>query len=330
MYILGLGGSLHDFSACLMRNNEIIVAIEEERITRQKHAVDKKKLQIALEYGQVWKYLQDLPKDILKVSIEYCLDYAQITYKDLDMVITTDSNLHLHYVKSFNHLVIINHHMAHIASAYYPSSFDEAAVLIIDGRGSKVVHKGTEGYETVTLAYANKTKIQIVDKVLGDSLGHFYEAITLALGFGILEEGKVMGLSAYGSERFVDELRKAFVIDNEKIRFVWGINEIKRYVRGKIDDVNEKDVFQVKADLAYAAQKNLELMILFYAQRLYEMTQCKNLCIAGGVALNSVANGMLYQRTPFKNLFIQPAAGDNGLSIGCAMYGAFYLNMRRI
>ena len=169
-----------------------------------------------------------------------------------------------------------------------------------------------------------------MDKVLGDSLGHFYEAITLALGFGILEEGKVMGLSAYGSERFVDELRKAFVIDNEKIRFVWGINEIKRYVRGKIDDVNEKDVFQVKADLAYAAQKNLELMILFYAQRLYEMTQCKNLCIAGGVALNSVANGMLYQRTPFKNLFIQPAAGDNGLSIGCAMYGAFYLNMRRI
>lgn len=326
MYILGLGGSLHDYSACLMKDKEILVAIEEERITRQKHAADKNKLQDALVKNQVWKYLRTIPKYTMKNAVDYCLEYAKITKDDLDLVITTDSNLHLPYVNSFDHLLIMNHHMSHIASSYYASDFEDAAILVCDGRGSQITYNGEQGYESVTLAYGSKGKIKILDKVLEHSIGHFYEAVTLALGFGILEDGKVMGLSSYGNDRFVEEMGQSYVIQDGKVIFVWSLDKIKDYVKEKLEQTDSDNEFQTKADLAYAAQKNLETMVCYYADRLYKMTGCNKLCIAGGVGLNSVANGVIYEKVPFKEMFIQPAAGDNGLSIGCAMYGAYYLS----
>lgn len=326
MYILGLGGSLHDFSACLVKGREIIVAIDEERITRQKHSINKPALESAILNNQLWKFINNIPKDTLEKSVKYCLDYAQLSIKDIDFVVTTDSNLHLQYTKSFEHLVVIGHHMAHAASAFYPSGYDESAILVVDGRGSQISVNGKLGYETVTFAYGNGNKIEVISQIVEHSVGHFYEAVTLGLGFGILEDGKTMGLSSYGTSKFVDELSKAYkLLDNGVVEFIWRNDEVRKYVKRKIDESDDKDKFQVKADLAYAAQKNLEIIMCHYVNYLYDITKIDKLCIAGGVGLNSVANGVIHDNTCFKELFIQPAAGDNGLSIGAALYGAVYL-----
>lgn len=333
MYILGLGGSLHDFSACLVKDGEIAVAIEEERITRVKHAIDKPLLENALLNNQVWKFMASIPKDTLQRSVDYCLACANISLKDIDFIVTTDSNLHLPYVKALEHLVVMDHHMAHAACAFYPSEFEEAAILIVDGRGSQVCVDGKTGYETVTFAYGRKNKIEVISRLIDHSVGHFYEAVTLGLGFGMLEDGKTMGLSSYGTGRFAEELSASYVLlQNGKIEFTWGSNEIRRYVEKKLEEVKEEDAFQVKADLAYAVQKNLEKIMCHFTDYLHRITNSKNLCIAGGVGLNSVANGVIHDNTHFKNLFIQPASGDNGLAIGAALYGAVYLRncMRNI
>lgn len=325
MYILGLGGSLHDFSACLMRDDEILVAIEEERITRQKHAVNKKELESAIVNNQLWKFMQRVPNNTLKASVEYCLEYAGIDYEDIDLVVTTDSNTYLPVVNSFQHMVIMNHHMSHIASAYYASGYEEAAVLVVDGRGSKVPYNNKTGYESVTLAYAKGNKIEILDKVLDHSIGHFYSAVTLAVGFGILEDGKTMGLSSYGTDTYLEEMNKCYCIKDSRVEFLWSLDEVKSFITNKLKDVDEDNLFQARADMAYAAQKIIEDMVCYYADRLYKETGCDKLCIAGGVALNSVANGVVYKKLNFSDIFIPPAAGDNGLAFGCALYGANYL-----
>lgn len=325
MYILGLGGSLHDFSACLIRDGEILVAIEEERITRQKHAVNKKDLERAIVNNQLWKFTQRVPNNTLKASVEYCLKYAEIDYVDIDLVITTDSNTYLPVVNSFQHMVIMNHHMSHIASAYYASGYKEAAVLVVDGRGSKVTYNNKTGYESVTLAYAKENKIYILDKVLDHSIGHFYSAVTLALGFGILEDGKTMGLSSYGTDTYLEEMNGCYSIKDGRVEFLWSLDEVKSFIGNKLKDINENEIFQAKADLAYAAQRIIEDMVCYYADRLYKEAGCDKLCIAGGVALNSVANGVVYKKLRFSDIFIPPAAGDNGLAFGCALYGANYL-----
>lgn len=327
MYILGLGGSLHDFSACLCKDGEIIVAIEEERINRQKHAIDKLELQKGIINNQVWKYLNKIPKDMLSKSIKYCLDYAKIDVNNIDFVVTTDSNLHIPFIRSFTHLVVINHHMAHAASAFYPSGFDESAILIVDGRGSQVFCNGKLGYETTTFAYGKGKRIDVIAKQLDHSLGHFYEAVTIGLGFGILEDGKTMGLSSYGTERYVPDLTNFYQLtDDGMVIFLKNTEQIRNFVELEIiKATSEINAFQIKADLAYAAQKHLEIIMCHYANHLYKITGSKNLCIAGGVGLNSVANGVIYSKTPFENIFIQPAAGDNGLAIGTALYGSIYL-----
>lgn len=325
MYILGLGGSLHDFSACLMRDDEILVAIEEERITRQKHAVNIKELESAIVNNQLWKFMQRVPNNTLKASVEYCLEYAGIDYEDIDLVVTTDSNTYLPVVNSFQHMVITNHHMSHIASAYYASGYEEAAVLVVDGRGSKVSYNNKTGYESVTLAHARGNKIEILDKVLEHSIGHFYSAITMAVGFGILEDGKTMGLASYGTDTYLGEMNKCYCIKDGRVEFLWSLDEVKSFITNKLKDVDEDNLFQARADMAYAAQKLIEDMVCYYADRLYKETGCDKLCIAGGVALNSVANGVVYKRLNFSEIFIPPAAGDNGLAFGCALYGTNYL-----
>ena len=325
MYILGLGGSLHDFSACLMHDNEILVAIEEERITRQKHAVNKNELEKAIVNNQLWKFMQRVPSNTLRASVEYCLEYAGIDYSDIDLVVTTDSNTYLPVVNSFPHMIITNHHMSHIASAYYASGYEEAAVLVVDGRGSRVSYDNQMGYESVTLAYAKDNKIEILDKVLEHSIGHFYSAVTLAIGFGILEDGKTMGLSSYGKDTYLKEMKECYCIKNGRVEFLWSLNDVKSFIADRLKAVDETDLFQARADMAYAAQKIIEDMVCFYADRLYKETGCDKLCIAGGVALNSVANGVVYKRLNFSDIFIPPAAGDNGLAFGCALYGANYL-----
>ncbi len=326
MYIIGLGGSLHDYACCLMKDADILVAIEEERITRQKHAVDIFKLQDAILNKQVWKFLNQIPKDTLEKSLEYCLNYADITIDDVDFFVTTDSNLHLDVVKKLNNKIVINHHLAHMASAFYPSEFQEAAILVIDGKGSEVNVDGKTGEETITLGYGSRNNMKTIAKTINHSIGHFYEAVTLGIGFHLLEAGKTMGLSSYGKETYLKEMRNWYdLLESGEIQIHLREDEMTSFARETISKASEVDQFQVKADLAASAQLALEEMIIHITSHLYNETKSKNICIAGGVGLNSVANGKILALTNFEKIFVQPAAGDNGLAIGTAMYGAHYL-----
>jgi len=221
----------------------------------------------------------------------------------------------------------MNHHLAHAASAFYPSDFNEAAILVVDGRGSQVFWKGKLGYESTTFACGSHNRISVLSKGLEHSVGHFYEAVTIGLGFGILEDGKTMGLSSYGSDTYVSTMADFYKLTSDGlVVFLWDSEKIRRFVECEVEKAHlTNDKFQIKADIAFAAQKHLEIIMCHYANHLHKITSAKNLCIAGGVGLNSVANGVIYNQTPFENIFIQPAAGDNGLAIGAALYGAVYL-----
>lgn len=330
MNVMGLGGSLHDFSACIVNEQGIQVAIEDERITRVKHGIDKFSFEKAILTNQLWKFTKKISEQTITHSVEYCLKQQDLHMSEIDLVVTTDSILYLPFFRKLNAFYVINHHLAHAASAFYPSDFEEAAILIIDGQGSEVSYKKKIGYETVTLAYGKGDKIEILDKVLDESLGHFYEAVTLALGFGILEDGKVMGLSSYGKSGYETFLAQTYRYEKEQVCFNCTSKEIRHLVETKIvsEAATGKEEFQVKADLALAVQSCLEEMVLFYVQRLFKLTGCKNICLAGGVALNSVANGKVLRNGQFENLFVQPAAGDNGLAIGCGLYGERLLRSR--
>lgn len=324
MRVLGLGGSNHDFSSCIVQDGEVLNMIEEERITRKKYGVG---LGISLARG---------------CSIKYCLHQLKLSLEDMDLIVGNDILSKVMYQRMGKPVTLINHHLAHAASAFYPSDFEESAILVVDAVGSKEIVDGKKLYESVTYAYGDNREIFSLEKVKGsnldgtdyieNSLGIFYAVITEIIGFGEHEEGKTMGLAPYGTGKYYNELKKHVrLIGNGKVEIkeedIWQLLEYKTLIN---QIKNEKDQFQTKADFAFSAQKILEEAILYMAEHLYQLTKCKNLCIAGGIGLNSVANYKLYKKGLFKNIFIQPAAGDNGTSIGSALYGYYgILNQAR-
>ena len=325
MRVLGLGGSNHDFSACIVQDGEVLNMIEDERITRKKYGMG---LGISLAKG---------------FSRKYCLQQLHLTMEDIDLVVGNDILSKVMYKRIDKPVTLINHHLAHAASAFYPSDFEESAILVVDAVGSKEIVGGQKLYESVTYAYGNDRAIYFLEKVNGinldgtdyieNSLGIFYAVVTEVIGFGEHEEGKTMGLAPYGTEKYYSEMKEHVrLTGNGKIEIT--AEDIKKLLEYKtyISQIKDKEKqFQVKADLAYAAQQILEETILYLAEHLYQLTKCRNLCIAGGVGLNSVANYKLYKKGIFKNIFIQPAAGDNGTSIGSALYGYYgILNQKRI
>jgi len=321
MRVLGIGGSDHDLSSCLIEDGKLLIAIEEERISKEKHG-------------------NGVRSCILK-SVDYCLNEFQYNYKDMDMIITSDLFFpRLNSRKPFlEKMIKINHHLAHNACSYYLSGFDDAALLVVDGNGSIF---SLDSSETVTLGYVSNGVFDTIEKIYGaagvgniqhrvtpeNSLGRFYAFFNTVCGFGFLESGKLMGLASYGKGTYINEIRKyakieidttnslQMVIDLENKELI----EFLKYIQAKKTD---EDKFQVKADIAYSAQYILEEFIFLIMNRLYEKTKCKRLCYSGGVAYNSVLNGKIKKKTPFEEVFIPPAAGDSGTAIGAAMYGYY-------
>lgn len=317
MYILGLGGSNHDYSACIVENGNVKCMIEDERITRKKNCTG-----ISL----------DLAKGF---SRKYCFKNLAIELKDIDLIVGNDILNNIMYRKIDKEIILINHHMAHGASSFFTSDFDRAAILVIDAVGSKELKDRTMLYESVSFGLGDKNKIEILDKIRGknlhgtdyieNSLGIFYSLITEVIGFGEHQEGKTMGLSPYGSDRYYEAFKKHIRYIGEG-RIEMDSEDINYYLSFKEKVINCKDkqeAFQLKADLAYAAQKITEEYILLLGQYLKKITKADYCCLAGGVALNSVANYKLYKSKLFKNIYIQPASGDNGTSIGSALYGYY-------
>lgn len=322
MYILGLGGSNHDYSACLVKDGEVICMIDDERITRKKYGMG-----LGMELAKGF-------------SRKYCLDEAGISLDDVDVIVANDivNPVIYHHLNDKVHL--INHHLSHAAAAFYPSEWGEAAILVVDGVGSQAEADGKPLYETVTFAHGKGTDITVLKKQYGEnlpgteyienSLGIFYALITEVIGFGEHEEGKTMGLAPYGTDRLYDEIQKYFrYLGEGRIEMTRKDIEAIKGLKVMVDkEAKPGAQLALKADIAWAGQKILENTMIELSNHIYSLTGCQNLCIGGGTGLNSVANYKIYKKSKFKNLYIMPATADNGTAIGAALYGYHVLKGR--
>jgi len=350
-YTLGISCFYHNAGAALLKNGQIVAAAEEERFTRVKN-----------------------DKGFPAHAINYCLEAAGIHQQDLDAVVYYDNydltferilstiadlkmegqevwqkimpswlgyKLHIPDVirkeMHYEGLILKNqHHRSHAASAYYPSPYESAAVLTIDGVGE---------WATATIGKAKGDELELIKEMhFPHSLGLLYSAFTQFTGFKVNSgEYKMMGLAPYGQPRFVDAILQHLVTIKEDGSILLNM-EYFDFLHGK-GMANEKwaELFEGPAlppnsritrrefDIARSAQVVTEMVIIKMAQHAYELTQEKNLCMAGGVALNCVANGKILQETPFENIWIQPAAGDSGCALGAAFdaYVNYFGNARQ-
>jgi carbamoyltransferase len=364
MHILGISCYYHDAAAALLRDGNLVAAAEEERFTRIKHD-------------------SSFPEN----AITFCLDYAGISGRELDYVVFYEKPFHKFeriltttiqsfpkswrifqeampawlsdklWVKSAiksrlgiesDRILFVEHHMSHAASAFYPSPFEEAAILTIDGVGE---------WTTTSTGVGKGTEIKLANEIkFPHSLGLLYSAFTAFLGFKVNEgEYKVMGMAPYGKPRYTDKIynnlikvsgdgsfwldmdyfsyhhseKKAF---NSKFESLFGKPRMPEsyfftsdtrfpaYYGEKPSNFNELCRENERyADIAASIQVVTEEVILNLVNSFYKETGLKKLCIAGGVGLNSVANGRILRETPVEELFIQPAAGDGGGALGAAL-----------
>lgn len=192
MNILGLGGSIHDFSCCLVTNNQVY-AIEDERLSRVRYALNS--------------------RSPFTQSIRYCLDSSGLNLDDIDMVVMNDMLNPILPQLDLSKVTLINHHLSHACSVFYPSPFTESAILVVDGAGSVLEEvDGDDIRETASFYHAQENQIKLLNCITGtssgecysensppimsNSLGDFYRVVTEAIGFGFLQAGKTMGLSA--------------------------------------------------------------------------------------------------------------------------------------
>lgn len=341
MYNLGISCYYHDSAAALLKNGHVIAAVEEERFSRKKFDDDFPKM--AIEW--CLKEAKVTPSEIHSVAFydkpvlkfERLLDnYIAVAPRGLYSFFDTIPKwLHKRLwikseikkiLKGFKGEIIFpEHHLSHAAHTFYTSTFDEAAILTVDGVGE---------WSTTSFGSAKNNSITLTHDIRWPhSLGLFYSAFTYFLGFQVNEgEYKLMGLASYGKPRFYDAILNniidvkddgsihldmkyfAFTYDkvmtNDKFSKLFGIEPRKK------DEKTE----QIHYDVGASAQKVLEDILLKMANHVYNNTRLKNLCIGGGVALNGVANYRILKEGPFDNVHIPPSPGDAGSAIGCAQY----------
>ena len=326
-YILGFSDSLHDRSACLFRGAEPIVAIEEERLSRVKHGLDFYQESRSNPAAFAQMNLEAAPaadnEERLRGPIDYCLQAAGITIDDVGIV--AGNSLHT-FFPFRDRALFINHHVAHACSTFFASGFEDAAVLVCDGYGDAVA---SNVYETVLLGYGRNNRIRTMRTVSGhvstyydmqNSLGVFYRIGTLLSGFGIFDEGKAMGLSAYGRPVYREAICRHITYGKDVVQIDNGA--LWRSLSLQFAGVTD---FDVRADIAATFQDILNEIMLFYAVTAHRLSGATRLCIAGGVGINCVANAFVLAHSPFKQVFVCPMPGDNGISFGAATFAAHSL-----
>lgn len=327
MNILGYSDSVHDRSVCIFKDNVPLVAIEEERLTRVKHGLklyDKSRKSPEI-FSQM--KLEDADaktnEEGLMPAIEYCLDATGLSWDDIDVVIGNS----LHTAFPFHgKSLYINHHVAHAAASFFASGFEDAAIFVADGYGDLTAH---QTYETVFLAHGKGKRITPLKAIEGkvtsyydmqNSLGVFYRIGTLLSGFGMFDEGKTMGLSSYGKPVYYDKIKKYISRKNGVISIrngdLW--DDLSK-------DITPRDDFETRTNIACSFQRHLEELVLFYVDGLHDLFKTDYLCIGGGVGLNCVSNAKLVKNSKFKQVFVFPATGDNGISFGSAYYAAHHV-----
>ncbi|BDQ03043.1 carbamoyltransferase [Ignavibacterium sp.] len=341
MYILGISAFYHDSAACIVKDGEIIAAAQEERFTRKKH--DHNFPQKAIEYclkeaGITTKQLDLIAfydKPFLKFErlLETYLAYAPIGFKSFIKAIPLWIKEKL-WMKEMikdklgyeGKVIFPEHHESHAASAFYPSPFQKAAIITMDGVGE---------WTTTSFGFGDGNDIQLLaDIKFPHSLGLLYSAFTYYTGFKVNSgEYKVMGLAPYGEPKYkqliYDHLIDvkedgSFRMNMEYFNYCQGLtmtNEKFHKLFGGPPRVPETKLTQKEMDLARSLQEVTEEIVLKIGNHVYKETGLKDVCLAGGVALNCVANGRLLREGPFKNIWIQPAAGDAGGALGAALIG---------
>ena len=344
--ILGISAFYHDSAACLLKDGKIIAAAQEERFSRKKH--DPRYPHHAIEF--VLKYsnmkLSEIDqivffeKPFLKFErlLETYVAFAPRGFvsfaKAMPLWIKEklfQKNLlfnklkeHDENFKSDENIFFSDHHLSHAASAFFPSPFEEAVVLTADGVGE---------WATTTVAVGKKNDLEIKKEIhFPHSLGLLYSAFTYYTGFKVNSgEYKLMGLAPYGSPIYEDKVKElvdikddgTFRLDQKYFNYATGLtmtNEKFHNLFGQKprDPKNEK-ITQFHMDIAASIQKVTEEIMIKLAKAIRQEYNIKNLCLAGGVALNCVANGKILQEKIFDNIWIQPAAGDAGGSLGAAL-----------
>jgi len=348
IYVLGINAWDHDVSACLLRNGEIAVAIEKERVTRIKHA-----------------------SGFFDSTIRYCLETEGIELDRVDLIVRNSYLLAVPELERLLHsrhrpyqlamreraraeesplflrpdddrYVTCSHHLAHAYSAFAASPFERGAVMVVDGVGGyrrDAVEKLPEGDDAHPFARESESyyvfdgaDVRAVKKVwMGPSAGLVNDDFTTAPGLGAVYSrvseymfgdwnkcGEVMGLAPYGRP----SLDPLMSLEDGELRVHAWPERCHHPWPGDTDEKWEESPHREEyEDLAWRVQEDTEEILLGRARRLAEETGEKNVCLAGGVALNCVANGRLVREGPFENVWIQPAAGDNGVALGCALYG---------
>ncbi|MFT5169539.1 MAG: carbamoyltransferase [Candidatus Omnitrophota bacterium] len=349
-YILGISAFYHDSAACLMRDGEIVAAAQEERFTRVKH-----------------------DSNFPTKAIVYCLETAGITTKDLAFVgyyekpfIKFERLLQTYltyapfgllsflkaipvwlkqklFLKDFiaseldydGQILFVEHHESHAASAFYPSPYEKAAVLTLDGVGE---------WTTTSYGIGSGNQLDLQAEIrFPHSLGLLYSAFTYYTGFRVNSgEYKLMGLAPYGDPKYVDLIKDnlldlkedgSFKLDMSYFNYCAGLTmtgpKFSKLFGGP-PRKSEAPITQKDMDIARSIQAVTEEIMLKMADHVHAQTGCEYLCLAGGVALNCVGNGKILKKSKFKNIWIQPAAGDAGGALGTAQFIWYkYLDNKR-
>jgi len=338
--ILGISAFYHDSAACLVRDGEIIAAAQEERFTRVKHdfSFPGNAVGYCLEEAGLSVEQLDLvafyDKPFLKFEriLETYLAYAPVGIRSWLQAVPLWLKQKLFLGETIRRelgfegkIVFPQHHESHAASAFYPSPYSEAAILTIDGVGE---------WATTTYGVGRGNEIELLAEIrFPHSLGLLYSAFTYFTGFKVNSgEYKLMGLAPYGEPVYEDLIRRelidikpdgSFKLNLEYFDYCAGL----RMTNSRFDKLfggpprkSESPITRREMDMARSIQAVTEEVILRMGRHVHSRTGMKNLCLAGGVALNCVANGRLLKEGPFESIWIQPAAGDAGGAVGSALF----------
>lgn len=356
MNILGISSYYHDSAACLVIDGEIIAAAQEERFTRIKHDSDFpiNAIQYCLSQANLHaheiNYIAFYDKPFLKFErlLETYLAFAPRGFKSFStsmpvwlkdklfqkskLIDSLRENLSMR-VEWEERLIFSEHHVSHAASAFFPSPFEEAAILTMDGVGE---------WTTTSLAIGKWNKLNIQKEIhYPHSLGLLYSAFTHYTGFKVNSgEYKVMGLAPYGEAKYVDLIKSHLIdikddgtyrLDMNYFDYCTGLtmtNErFEELFGGKARSPGER-LTQKEMDIAASIQAITEEVVIKLAKGIQKSSGQRNLCLAGGVALNCVANGSLLKEGIFEHIWIQPASGDAGGAVGAAL-GTYYMMLEQ-
>ena len=356
MYILGISAFYHDSAACLIKDGEIIAAAQEERFSRKKHdsnfpyfasryclqeaGINSNDITNVVFYEKpflkferlIETYLAFAPKGFasfaraMPIWIKDKLFQKSILIKKLNETLGNKVNWR-------ERLLFSEHHLSHAASAFYPSPFKRAAILTLDGVGE---------WSTSSICIGDNSNIEIIKEIhFPHSLGLLYSSFTFYIGFKVNSgEYKVMGLAPYGEPKYVHLIKEkliriaddgSFHLDMSYFNYATGLtmtNNKFNKLFGGLPRSPEDDLTQREMDLAASIQKVTEEIVVKMANNIAESTKEKNLCLAGGVALNCVVNGILSEKKIFENIWIQPASGDAGGALGSAL-SAWHLHYKK-